>query len=258
MDAGTAPPGKPAFSWPEGKRFAISLTFDDARPSQLDYGIPLFDRLGVHATFYLTLAAVDWRLDDWRKAIAAGHEGGGHTMTHPCSINFGFTTNRRSMLEEMTLDEMEAELLESNAGIRERLGVTPRGFAYPCGQKFVGRGEQLRSYVPLVARHYLTGRGWRDEYLNRPDRCDLAQLSGIAFDDTAFDSVRSRLDKARNQGAWLVFAGHDIGPTGGAQTTTLATLESLCRYALDPANGAWIDTVGTIGAYIQRMRDADA
>ncbi|HXI40557.1 MAG TPA: hypothetical protein VNH83_11290, partial [Bryobacteraceae bacterium] len=33
----------PAFHWPDGKRVAVSLSFDDARASQVDVGIPLFD-----------------------------------------------------------------------------------------------------------------------------------------------------------------------------------------------------------------------
>ena len=40
------------FKWPEGKKMAISLTFDDARLSQADLGIPLLDKYGVKATFY--------------------------------------------------------------------------------------------------------------------------------------------------------------------------------------------------------------
>lgn len=43
------------FHWPEGKRAAISLTFDDARHTQITNGIPLLDEYGVKATFYVSL-----------------------------------------------------------------------------------------------------------------------------------------------------------------------------------------------------------
>ena len=39
--------------WPEGKKTALSLTFDDARLSQVDQGLPLLDAYGVKATFYV-------------------------------------------------------------------------------------------------------------------------------------------------------------------------------------------------------------
>src|SRR4030043_1269646 len=42
------------FAWPEGKQMALSLTFDDARLSQPDKGIPLLEKYGVKATFYIS------------------------------------------------------------------------------------------------------------------------------------------------------------------------------------------------------------
>ena len=45
---------KPDFQWPEGKKMGLSLTFDDARLSQVDKGIPLLDKYGIKATFNLS------------------------------------------------------------------------------------------------------------------------------------------------------------------------------------------------------------
>ncbi len=42
---------KADFAWPEGIKMALSLTFDDARLTQADKGIPLLDKYGVKATF---------------------------------------------------------------------------------------------------------------------------------------------------------------------------------------------------------------
>lgn len=242
------------FTWPAGIRGAVSLTFDDARPSQLDHGVPLFDRYGVKATFYVVPRAVAQRQADWRRAAQHGHECAGHTLSHPCSCNFSFMAEQPFALERMTLEKMEAELTESNRQIENLVGTKPISFAYPCGQKFVGRGETLQSYVPLVARHYLTGRGWRDEYFNAPDRCDLAQLAGIEFDGVSFDDVLPQLETAAQTGNWIIFAGHDIGPEPRRQLTSTALLEALCQYCRDPAHGLWLDTVGTIGTYIHQHR----
>lgn len=230
----------------------MSLTFDDSRPSQLDAGMPALDKHGVHATFYVLPDPVQARHDDWRRAAGRGHEIGSHSLTHPCTCNFPFSAG--AALENMTLEQMEDELIESQRQIEQLVGVRPVSFAYPCGQKFVGRGEKLRSYVPLVARHYLTGRGWRDEYFNVPSRCDLAQLGGVQADNAAFADIEPQLQEAARSGTWLVLAGHDIGPEPGRQTMTLTTLEAVCAYCRDPENGLWLDTVGTIGGYIRRTR----
>jgi len=254
MSPAVAPVADPDFTWPAGVRCAASLTFDDGRRSQVEEGVPLFDRYGVRATFYVSMGNVRPVLAEWQRAADGGHELGGHTLTHPCSANFGFSSCPSTTLEGMTLADMEAQLIESNRQIEELFGVRPVSFAYPCGQKFVGRGEGLHSYVPLVARHYLTGRGWRDEYFNAPDRCDLAQLSGVEFDGSDFEQVRAQIEDAARTGNWLVLAGHDISSDVRRQVTMTATLEALCRYCQDPANGIWIDTVGAIGTYIRKTR----
>jgi len=61
------------------------------------------------------------------------------------------------------------------------------------------------------------------------------------------------ISKAAEQGAWIIFAGHDIGQKGFQVTDTIA-LAALCRYMEDPANGVWVDTVKNIAAYVLKQR----
>jgi peptidoglycan/xylan/chitin deacetylase (PgdA/CDA1 family) len=240
------------FSWPEGKRGAISLTFDDARFSQIDRGLPLLDEYGTKATFYVSINNLEKRLDAWKKAVANGHEIGNHSLTHPCSGNFPFARERA--LENYTLDKMRYELEESNNIIKRLLGVRPVSFAYPCGQKFVGRGRNLKSYVPLIAEEFVAGRGWMDEWANDPAFCDMAQLMGVELDGKDFEQVKQLIDRTLANGGWLVFCGHDIGE-GGRQTTRSSTLKAICEYAQDPANGLWLDTVQAVARYILKQRN---
>ena len=139
----------------------LSLTFDDARLSQVDKGIPLLDNYGVKATFYVSPRNVKQRLDAWKKAAGNGHEIGNHSLVHPCTGNFPFA--RDKALEDYTLDEMNVELDSANNILKETLGVRAVSFAYPCGQKFVGRGKNTKSYIPLIALMFESGRGWLDE-----------------------------------------------------------------------------------------------
>ena len=123
------------FHWPEGKRAAISLSFDDARASQVSRGIPILDEYGVKATFFVLVEPMEKQLDGWKKAVANGHEIGNHSLVHPCSGNFPFS--RDKALEDYTLGQMRRELLEANDTIEDLLGVRPVSFAYPCGQKTI-------------------------------------------------------------------------------------------------------------------------
>ena len=241
-----------SFPWPEEKRVAVSLTFDDARPSQLEYGIPVLDRHGTHATFYIHAGRAAERAADWKKALETGHELGNHTENHPCTGNFEWSRERA--LENQDLQSIAGEIDLANRAIADLIGIRPTTFAFPCGQKFVGRGRLTRSYVPVVAERFRAGRGWRDEGPNDPAFCDLAQLLGMELDGLNFEQARLLIDAAAAQGGWLIFCGHDIGPEPRPQTVLTGTLDQICQYASEPQSGIWIDTVDRVARYIEEHR----
>ncbi len=240
-----------AFQWPSGKSAAISLTFDDARASQVNGGTAFLDQHNVKATFYVLPGAVKDQLDGWKKAKTSGHEIGNHSLHHPCSGNFSWSRNKA--LENYTLEQMRAELAESNKMIEDLLSVTVTSFAYPCGQTFVGRGANTKSYIPLVAGQFATGRGWLTETGNDPAFCDLSQLMCFEADGKTFDELRPAVETAIQQHQWIIFGGHEMGESG-AQTTRLSMLKQLIEYAQDPANGLWLAPVGTVAEYVTQHR----
>lgn len=239
------------FAWPEGKQIAISLSFDDARASQVDAGTALLDQYGVKGTFYVVPNSVKQRLEGWKKAVASGHEIGNHSFNHPCTGNFPWS--RQKAIENYTLKQMRNELILANKDIKELLGVESEVFAYPCGQTYIGRGENTKSYVPVVSKLFLSGRGWLDEGPNAPQFCDLAQLTGMEMDGKDFEQILPLIENAKKSGAWLVLAGHEMG-TSGNQTTRLSMLKKLIEYAQNPANGIWIAPVGTVAKYIKGQK----
>lgn len=239
------------YPWPQGKLAAVSLSFDDARESQVKLGTPLLDQYGIKATFYVVPSTMQRQLEGWKKAVASGHEIGNHSLTHPCMENFDWS--RKNALENYSLNAMRKNLAECNKKIEELLGVKPEVFAYPCGQKFVGRGAKTKSYVPLVSKMFLTGRGWMDEAANNPRYCNFAQLTGVEMDGKNFDQILPLIEDAKKNGKWLLLAGHEMGE-GGQQTTRLAMLKQLAEYVNNPANGIWIAPVGTVAKYIQQTK----
>ncbi len=241
-----------AFHWPDGKRAAVSLSFDDARVSQVDNGLALFKKKGVRVTFFVQPGGVDKRLAGWKQAVADGHEIGNHSLTHPCTGNYAFSLH--NALENYDLAMMVRQLDGANQEIYKQLGVRPRTFAYPCGQKFVGRGAEVKSYVPLVAERFLVGRGYLDESANDPLVCDLAQAMGTGFDDMGFPQMKKIVDDAVQEGRWVIFVGHEIGERG-YQTTDTKTLEVLCEYLQNPGTGIWLGTVEEIAGYVRKQRE---
>ena len=87
------------FQWPNEKRGAVSLSFDDARVSQIDTGLALLDEHHVKVTFFVQAENISHRLEGWKKAAADGHEIGNHSMTHPCRATTPSTAQRPGGLQ---------------------------------------------------------------------------------------------------------------------------------------------------------------
>lgn len=242
---------KTTFAWPEGKKIAISLSFDDSRASQATTGIPVLNEYNVKGTFYVVPSVVKGQLDNWKKAVAAGQEIANHSINHPCTGNFPWS--RAKALEDYTQKTMHAELTEANTQIFNLLGVKCDGFAYPCGNTFVGRGINTKSYVPVVADIFATGRTWRNEGPNSPEFCDMAQLTGMEMDGRDFEEILPMIEQAKANGQWLILAGHEMGENG-PQTTRISMLRKLIQYAQDPKNGIWLEPVGNVAKYVLTTR----
>jgi peptidoglycan/xylan/chitin deacetylase (PgdA/CDA1 family) len=181
-------------AWPGGARMALSLSFNDGRVSQVNKGVPVFARHGARVTLFVVPSAIEPHFDGWKRAVAAGHEIGNHSLTHSCRGNFAFS--RQKALEEHPIPRMREKLIEANRRIPTLLRVTPRTFAYPCGQTFVGRAPGTQRYVPVVADLFLAGRGWRDESSNDPAFVDLAVVTRRAWRCSTSSSPTRRIRRA--------------------------------------------------------------
>ncbi len=240
----------PDFPWPEGKRMALSLSFDDARSSN-PTGAAMLHEYGVQATFYVIPDRVRDNLPGWEAAVKWGHELANHSVYHPCSGNFGWP---RFALEDYSLDRMRRELSRANQEIEEMLGVKMISYAYPCGQTTLGKGTKSQSFIPLISEMFVTGRLWLSEAPVDPWYCDMAALTGMKMDNKSFDEILPIIEAASKKGQWLILAGHETADEG-SQATYLSMLRQLCAYANDPTNGIWIAPVGTVGQYVAEKRE---
>jgi sialate O-acetylesterase len=147
--------------WPGECRAAISLTFDDGPPSQLKIAVPMLNDADLPSTFYLNPRDDNFleKLAPWREVARAGHEIGNHTMAHICARAFRDDPTAPG-LENMTLADIEKDIVESKRRLQQLVPEQPEmSFCYPCYMEHVGRGPTRQSYVPVVARHHIAGRG---------------------------------------------------------------------------------------------------
>jgi peptidoglycan/xylan/chitin deacetylase (PgdA/CDA1 family) len=243
--------------YPNNAKHAISLSFDDARKSQVDVGIPILNKHDVKATFYLMPYHMQGKEALWKAAAEKGHEIANHTSNHLCTGNFRWLRQQNKGLEQVDLDFLKEDIANAQQYIKKHTGVAPKGFAYPCGQTFVGRGKDVKSYVPLIAETFAYGRTWNDETANDPMYYDPAQIRAFSMDGKTFAEIKMYLELAKFENAWIVLAGHEVGKKG-LYTVDEQALEQLLKYLKDPKNGFWLATVNQVHEYIQNSTSLES
>jgi len=203
--------------WPEGCWGAVSLTFDDGHPSQLEKAVPMLEDAGLKGTFYLNPRGEGdaWRdrLWAWKPVARMGHEIGNHTLSHPCPNSYAPDPTFCGGLEDLSLQDIERDILQAEERLR---AVFPeqdmRSFCYPCYMSYVGAGPRRQSYVPVVARHFPAARGL-GERPNNPLNCDLHYLHGWDAARRSGAELIGLVERSVTQGRWAVLTFHGLEAT---------------------------------------------
>jgi peptidoglycan/xylan/chitin deacetylase (PgdA/CDA1 family) len=158
----------------------VSLTFDDGLRCQFEQAVPILDRYGFPATFFLvantdpihtdgSTSHPDWSKTDWSEKdiqsfkgmIQRGHEIGAHSVHH-----------RQPFLK----DDPKFEAEGSKQWIEDRLGVEIPSYCYP----FYHVTEPIKNAV-INAGYKQARSGLRNSYIPRGFldwfRVDCRQIS---------------------------------------------------------------------------------
>lgn len=121
---------------------AIALTFDDGYADAYTEALPVLQRYGLVATFYIVTNFIGQPgYMTWQQVAAlrdAGMEIGAHTMTH-------------SDLTSLDWDTAGYEIAQSKAELERQLGITVTSFCYPTGLYNGAIEEQVRAAGYLSA-----------------------------------------------------------------------------------------------------------
>lgn len=201
----------PAFAWPGGQRAAVSLSYDDAVPSQLDNAIPALDRHGLKGTFYLILGAetVRERLEDWRAAARNGHELGNHSLFHQCSAQ---GPGREWVQPEQDLDattvaQMRAQVMLANTMLHAIDGSTEFTYTAPCGDQSASDGNYIDAVAPLFLGIKLVGGAAIPDML----ALDRAAVPVTVPVDMSGAELIALVEEAGRLGTMINFTFHGIG-----------------------------------------------
>lgn len=197
-------------AWGAPGRAAISLSYDDALPSQLDIAIPALQRHGLRASFYPTTAAIGERLADWRRVAALGHELGNHSLFHGCSRG---KPGRDWVPPQHDLDRSSVaarrdEILLANRfldAIDGRSGK--RTLTVPCGDLEAG-GEP---WLPAVREAFVAIKTRAGDGVTPSAQIDWMDIESFVPVDAGAAELIAVAERAAAIGGLASFIFHGVG-----------------------------------------------
>ncbi len=247
--ATAATPGKP-FSWPNGAQAAVSLAYDDALDSQLDNALPVLNKHGLKASFYLQLSSpsVSARMPAWRAAAQAGHELGNHTLFHQCSgsgADRAWVQAHRN-LDLVTVDQAKDQAIVANTMLYAIDGQRARTFTAPCGDLKAGG----RNYLPAIASEFVAIKaGGGSGVAESMATLDPYAVTVLAPVDMTGKQLIALVKQAHARGTMVNFTFHGIG--GDYLSVSSEAHEELVKYLAEHRKEYWTDTFLNIMQHVK-------
>jgi peptidoglycan/xylan/chitin deacetylase (PgdA/CDA1 family) len=237
------------FQWPEGKKAAVCLTYDDGILSQLEQAIPDLNEAGMHGTFYIQGTNLQPEfVERWREAASQGHELGCHSLFHPCSGEFDWVPEEYRT-EDYTLRRMLDEAAVMNQFLYAVDGQSRRTYAYPCYEKEVGGID----YVDSLSRSglFVGARGGKSDEAVTTKNLKLFDIPSMSItDELSFENVIAHIDKAVENGTLAVFCFHGIG--GDYIVTSREYHQRIIDYLKANEDQIWVATMAEIATYLDK------
>ncbi len=202
----------------------VSFTFDDVPLSAFTFGVPILEKYGARATFYVTGSNCTRpgcvQKEDILELARRGHEIACHSFSH-------------KRMDKMSTAQIKEDCARNREYFEKSIGTGQlKNFAYPSGALALRTKNALRgSYLSLRGVHGGINSGPTDLLLLRAN-----SLSGIKPRQLKELAEKTALSKG-----WLIFYSHDVSSSPSPWGVTPETLEAAVKAAL--AAGLKIATV---------------
>lgn len=238
-------------AWPDGKKAAVVLTYDDGLKSQLDIVIPQLEAKNFRGTFFLYAEVVkDCDVPDWREAGKRGHELGNHSLFHPClseTVDPPSSSLCRS-LECYSVKDILREIGMMNTFLYAIDGKKDHAYAYPCGQSVAGGEDYSAPLLKSGMIRYCRGGGGR-QVITDAAKLDPAHIPAFpALTGCKAEELIGYVQKAIDQQGLGIIVFHGVG--GDYLTVDAAEHQKLVDFLAAHSNEIWVGTFTEVLDYV--------
>ncbi|GHA14264.1 chitooligosaccharide deacetylase [Arenicella chitinivorans] len=234
--------------WPDNKKAALALTYDDALKTHLDHVLPALDAAGLRGTFYLTIESPFFmrHIPRWKTAADVGHELGNHSLVHPCLGPSVFPerdwVSQSSDLTQYSVERVIRELRLSNEILHSVDGLEQRTFAFPCGDTKTRDGDFADAIQPLFIAARLGGTGFTDLEARR------YRLPSLPAETLTGEQLIAYVQQVVSVGGFGSITFHGVG--GDYLSVSNDAHQQLLDYLKDNEAVIWVDTLRAIANHL--------
>ncbi len=238
-------------NWPEGKKAAIVLTYDDGLDSHLKNAIPQLNAYNIKGTFFLYGYLSENRFADWKKTSEIGHELGNHSLFHPCKPNGSASKSPRFSSDNYDVPSMLREIEIMNKLLFAITGKKATSYAYPCSETVVGGID----YVDSLQQSGLL------KYARIGENATIhTEFSDLNFFKVSGYSVKAGSDAATliryaenvlKQEGLGIYIFHGIG--GDYLSVNAEDHLKLLQFLNEHTNEIWLTTFSEVMEYLQNV-----
>lgn len=240
--------GQQGFKWPENKKAAIVLTYDDALQSQLNIALPQLDSFDFKGTFFLTANLGEKDIAEWRNAAKRGHELGNHTLFHPCRSSV-IKSESRYQSENYNAAIILREISIMNNLLSAIDNKSNRTYAFPCSETSVGGKDYVDTLAHSNVIKYARSGGDSNSIIT-----DFKHLNkfvvpswGFGYNPDATQLV-SFAKKVQQAGGLGVYMFHGVG--GDYLQVSADAHRKLLQFLNDQQKEIWVTTFQEVLDYL--------
>jgi peptidoglycan/xylan/chitin deacetylase (PgdA/CDA1 family) len=234
-------------NWPDHKKSAIILTYDDALPSQLKVAVPQLKMAQLTATFFLTSDIDSSAIPQWRTLSKKGFELGNHTVFHPCAG----TDDNPVPSDHYTAYQIIREIEVMDRFLYAVDGKTKRTFAYPCAETTVGGRDYVDSLRQYTLVKYARAGGDSSAVITDFRHLDPFRVPsyGLEGGETGAQLI-AFVKKVQRSGGLGILMIHGVG--GDYITLSAKAHRELVHYLETQRKDIWITTFQQAMDYVNK------
>lgn len=242
-----------AFQWPDNKKGAIVLTYDDALASHLNIAVPQLNQHNLKGSFYLVGGMKEEDMDRWKEVSARGHELGNHTLYHPCSEK-SLKLHPRNTSESHDPTSILLEIGMMNRILYGLDGKKPRTYAYPCTEIVVGGVDYTDTLRQSNLVTYARVGGDENAVVTDFRKLDPLKVPSYALlNEQDGEALVSFVKKVQQAGGLGVLMFHGVG--GDYLSVSAEAHEQLLQYLQAHRDEIWTGTFQEVMDYVVKQQN---